>query len=94
MIIISAIAPEPLAVKQRQGNKPMNNPSIIETPRIILQNLNIDNATDFHNFNLEQDVLKLTESKPFVVLESAKDFAKYKKYEKYEVKPTSKPFWP
>lgn len=57
---------------------------IIETDRLYLRALNINDAKNFYLLNLDKAVLKYTGDKPFDSIESAKNFLKnYDQYLKY-----------
>ena len=58
----------------------------LETERTILRKLTKEDAQDFYNLNLDEEVLKFTGDKPFENLQAAKDFLiNYDQYEKYGV---------
>lgn len=58
----------------------------LETQRTILRKLTKEDAQDFYNLNLDEEVLKFTGDKPFKNLQAAKDFLiNYDQYEKYGV---------
>lgn len=64
----------------------MSNQIKLQTERTILRNLTIDDAKDFYELNLDDDVLKFTGDKPFDSIETAKNFLmNYDQYEKYGV---------
>lgn len=57
---------------------------IIETERLYLRELNINDADFFYHLNLDKDVLKYTGDKPFVDLNSSKLFLEnYDHYKKF-----------
>lgn len=57
---------------------------IIETERLFLRELNVNDAESFYRLNLDKDVLKYTGDKPFENIENSKEFLeKYNHYEKY-----------
>jgi RimJ/RimL family protein N-acetyltransferase len=58
----------------------------IETERTIMRKLTTEDASDFYNLNLDEEVLKYTGDKPFVNLQASIDFlTNYDQYEKYGV---------
>ena len=64
----------------------MNKLYFIETERTILRNLIIEDAQDFYDLNLDNEVLKFTGDKPFENVQAAKDFlTNYDQYKKYNV---------
>jgi len=57
---------------------------IIETKRLFLRELNVNDAESFYRLNLDKDVLKYTGDEPFESIENSKEFLeKYNHYEKY-----------
>lgn len=51
-----------------------------------MRKLTTEDASDFYNLNLDEEVLKYTGEKPFVNLQASIDFlTNYDQYEKYEV---------
>ena len=57
--------------------------NILETERLYLRELNINDAEYFYRLNLDKEVLKYTGDKPFEDLKSAKSFLEnYMPYEK------------
>lgn len=57
---------------------------IIETERLFLRELNVNDAESFYRLNLDKDVLKYTGDEPFENIENSKEFLeKYNHYEKY-----------
>jgi ribosomal-protein-alanine N-acetyltransferase len=58
----------------------------IETERTIMRKLTKEDAENFYNLNLDEEVLKFTGDKPFENLQTAIDFlTNYDQYEKYGV---------
>ncbi|MCT4628727.1 GNAT family N-acetyltransferase [Winogradskyella sp.] len=59
---------------------------IIETERTIMRRLTKEDATDFYNLNLDDEVLKYTGDQPFKNLQSSIEFlTNYDQYDKYGV---------
>lgn len=57
---------------------------IIETERLFLRELNVNDAESFYRLNLDKNVLKYTGDEPFENIENSKEFLeKYNHYEKY-----------
>lgn len=59
---------------------------IIETPRLLLKKLTIENSEDMYLLNQDSEVLKYTGDSPFLDIEAAHTFLEnYDQYEKYGV---------
>ena len=57
---------------------------ILETERLYLRELDVNDAEYFYLLNLDKEVMKYTGEEPFENIEKAKDFLKnYDHYEKY-----------
>ena len=57
---------------------------IIETERLYLRELNVNDAESFYRLNLDSDVLRYTGDEPFVNIASSKEFLEnYDHYHKY-----------
>lgn len=57
---------------------------ILETERLYLRELNVNDAEHFYLLNLDKDVMKYTGEEAFENIEKAKDFLRnYDHYEKY-----------
>jgi RimJ/RimL family protein N-acetyltransferase len=55
---------------------------IVETNRLLLRELNVDDSKNFYELNLNPNVIKFTGDKSFENIEEAEDFLKqYKDYE-------------
>lgn len=58
----------------------------IETERTIMRKLSKEDALDFYNLNLDEEVLKYTGDQPFENIQASIDFlTNYDQYEKYGV---------
>ena len=57
---------------------------IVETKRLYLRELNVNDADSFYRLNLDKEVMKYTGDKPFVNIEKSKEFLEnYDHYKKY-----------
>ena len=62
----------------------MSHPAkpLIETPRLILREFELDDAFDIYKLNADPEVIRYTGDPPFETVESARDFLNnYKDYE-------------
>ena len=56
----------------------------LETPRLVLRELNTEDASNFYHLNLNPEVIKYTGNPPFKSIEEAKEFLEhYKEYQKH-----------
>lgn len=57
---------------------------ILETKRLYLRELNVQDAIHFYNLNLDEEVLKYTGDRPFINVNEAKMFLKnYDQYDRF-----------
>lgn len=57
---------------------------IVETDRLLLREMTVEDAENAYNLNIDPDVLKYTGDEPFDSIDAAKEFLKaYKHYEQY-----------